>query len=265
MVIFAKIMGYNMKKYAVAILLTASLVSCSENLTLISYNVGAFGKYSEDSSPAVAEFILQSGAVIAGLNELDSCNRRHAAYQLENLSSQLGGWDFHFAQAFPFAGGAYGNGIVSAKPVLAREHIDLPQLDGYEPRSVAVIETEDCVFASTHLDVGSASAKLEQARIINEWFQVHYNGFKKPVILCGDMNSTPESPTIKELEKCWTRLSGTGFTYSSEDPHTCIDYFFCLKDAKQVKVRSSEVIGVAEYPAVEDMSDHLPIILKIKY
>ena len=163
------------------------------------------------------------------------------------------GYNGHFASAFPFAGGAYGNGVVSAGPVLKSFTVPLPQLDGSEPRSIAVVETEDMVFASTHLDF-KASYK-EQASVVNEWFSTNYSGYDKPVILCGDMNSLPESDTIRELEKCWTRLSGTEPTYSTENPHGCIDYILHLKGTKPVEVVSAGVIDTG----VSDLSDHLPV------
>ena len=40
--------------------------------------------------------------------ELDSCNRRHATFQLEKFAEALGGWDFRFGAAMKWSGGAYG-------------------------------------------------------------------------------------------------------------------------------------------------------------
>ena len=95
----------------------------------------------------------------------------------------------------------------------------------------------------------------EQARGVNDWFTTHFSGYGKPVILCGDMNARPESDTVKELEKCWTRLSGTDFTYSTENPHGCIDYIFHLNGSAPVKAVSADVIT----SGVSDLSDHLPV------
>ena len=225
--------------------------------SFMSYTVGVFSKYSEDSTAQVAALIKASGASLVALNELDSCNRRHNVYQLKELAEALGGWDYHFASAFPFAGGAYGNGVVSQEPIIARHSIALPRFDGAEPRSCAVVETEHCVFASVHLDYTGATARLEQARTLNDWFTEHYSGFSKPVLLCGDMNSTPDFEAITELLKCWEPLSGTGATYPSGEPQKCIDYIFAFKAAAPVKKQSSEV-----YKAAGDASDHLPVIVR---
>ena len=254
-----------MRRHAAIIALALPVIfSCSRNagqtLTVATYNVGAFSKYQENSTADVASLILESGATLAALNELDSCNHRHNVYQLEELAKALGGWDFHFASAFPFAEGAYGNGVVSREPITARYNIALPRFDGSEPRSCAVIETNECVFASVHLDYRGVSASLEQARVLNDWFCRHYSGCAKPVLLCGDMNSTPESATIAELLQYWTPLSGTEATYPSSQPALCIDYIMALKSAAQVKVCSAKVCTAAG-----DASDHLPVLVELKY
>ncbi len=222
-----------------------------KGLTLISYNVGAFGKY-HDSLQEVAQLLREQGADYVALQELDSCNRRHPVFQLDSLAASLG-YDGHFSSAFPFADGAYGNGVISRKPILKSVTVPLPQLDGIEPRSVAVVETEDLVFASVHLDV--KDAKVQQATVVNEWFTEHYAGCRKPVLLCGDMNARPGSPAITELEKCWIRLSGVEDTYSTEAPHGCIDYIFALKCAASVNVVSSRVLT----EETARLSDHFPI------
>jgi len=143
--------------------------------------------------------------------------------------------------------------VISRKPILKSVTVPLPQLDGIEPRSVAVVETEDLVFASVHLDV--KDAKVQQATVVNEWFTEHYAGCRKPVLLCGDMNARPGSPAITELEKCWIRLSGVEDTYSTEAPHGCIDYIFALKCAASVNVVSSRVLT----EETARLSDHFPI------
>ena len=228
-------------------------------MTLVSYNVGAFGKYPGSGIKGIAAFFREAGASLAAVQETDSCNRRHNTFQVKDLAEALGGWSYHFASAFPFAGGAYGNGVLSERPFLKRFSIALPQLDGYEPRSVAVAETEDMVLASTHLDV--SAGQVEQAKIINDWFTEHYAGFQKPVFLCGDMNSRPGSEAIRELEKCWERLSGTDCTYSTEDPHGCIDYIFSFRAATPVEVVSAEVVTAG----TRTLSDHFPQLVKVRF
>ena len=227
------------------------------SITLITYNVGAFGKY-EDSLPGVAQFLRESGATLVALNEVDSCNRRHPLFQLERLARFLG-FDGHFARAIPFAGGAYGNGVVSRDPILRRFSLALPQEDGGEPRSAAVVETASCVFASVHLDHKSEAARLSQVAVLNEWFTRHCAGSDKPVFLCGDFNSRPGSAVLEALEPLWEQLSGNGPTYSTEVPRACIDYVFALRSAAPVRVVSSQVLT----GETSRLSDHFPLQVKL--
>ena len=56
-------------------------------LRIMTYNVGAFSKYMENSSDMVAAMIKEVGADIVGFNELDSCNARHNVNQIEELAT----------------------------------------------------------------------------------------------------------------------------------------------------------------------------------
>ena len=226
---------------------------------LATWNVGTFSKYSDDSFQDVAELIKASGAGMVALNELDSCNRRHNVYQLKELAEVLGGWNYHFVSSFPFAGGAYGNGVITREPIIARHALALPRFDGSEPRSCAVVETERCILASVHLDYTGDTARLEQARVLNDWFSEHYDGYGKPVLFCGDFNSTPDRDVIELLSEQWQLLSGTAPTYPSGEPEKCIDYIFALKSAAPAAAIASKTSGAAR-----NASDHLPVIVTLK-
>ena len=226
-----------------------------KTLELMTYNVGSLSKHPGMGIKEVTEIIRNADYV--SLNELDSCNRRHNDYQLKDIADALGR-NYKFASAFPFAGGAYGNGVLSKADIVASYKIELPQLDGLEPRSAAVVETEDCVFASAHLDVGSPFASAREAQVVNDWFRKNYPCCLKPIFLCGDMNSTPGSETIKELDRYWNNLSGTDYTYPSHAPIKCIDFIYHLKTSAPVKVQSAKVIVPDPDP-----SDHLPVEVSV--
>jgi len=255
-----------MNKPCALLLLPLLLLSCGKTrepvtMTLVSYNVGVFSKYEDNTVPQVADVIRGADATLVALNELDSCNRRHATFQLKELADELGGWAYQFASAFPFAGGAYGNGVVSRDRVISRYRVHLPKSDGSEPRSVAVVETDRCVFASVHLDYAGERSQIDQVNALNDWFRTHYAGADKPVFLCGDFNALPDSETIRLMRESWTQLSGTDFTYSTQDPHECIDYVFAYKSAAPVEVISSEVLTTG----TESFSDHFPVKVVVKF
>ena len=247
---------------ALLVLLSCQGQKAQRSLTLMTYNVGVFSKYEDNTTSDVAQLILDRSATLVALNELDSCNTRHSAYQLKELAQALGpDWAYHFARAIPYREGAYGNGVVSEKAVSSSYIIPLPQGDGSEARSVAVVETADCVFAATHLDHRSANAAMEQMRKINEWFTTRYAGCDKPVFLCGDFNVLPDSEVIALALERWTLLSGTDLTYSTKKRSKCIDYIFAFKDAAPVEVQNAEVL----VEGTENLSDHYPVLITVKY
>ena len=236
-----------------------------KSLKIMTYNVGVFSKYSEDSTPDVARLISALGADVVSLNELDSCNRRHDVYQLENLALEMGGWDYAFASAFPFADGAYGNGVVTRDDVVSSFVVALPLSDGAEQRSMAVVETLDYVLASTHLDHKGTRARVEQAEFISSWFKERYADDARPVFLCGDMNDGPESAAVLKLLEDWMLLSAESPTYPSENPKECIDYIFCLKNTVEVDSIYSKVISALDGFGIHFLSDHLPVIAQVSY
>ncbi|MBQ8839277.1 MAG: endonuclease/exonuclease/phosphatase family protein [Bacteroidales bacterium] len=258
-----------MKRFVFILIAFLPLLSCvrecGKEIVVMTYNVGVFGKYTENSTGMVADIIDAAGADVVALNELDSCNRRHNTYQVRDLADSLGGWSYSFAKALQFKVGSYGNGVVSRLPILKSAQVLLPLSDGAEVRSMAVVETEDYVLASTHFDHVGTMARVEQARFITDWFKKHYSRTSKPVFLCGDMNSRPDDPALVELLESWTMLSGTEFTCPNIDPYVCIDYIFCLKsDRNSVEVLDYVVPTVETMPDVAVASDHLPVYVRLK-
>lgn len=253
------------------LLLFVTLLSCGncqkaakgpQHLTLMTYNVGGFSKYMDNSTSGVAEIIRAQGASYVSLNETDSLTNRHPAYQVKDLAATLGAdWNYHFGRAMAYQGGAYGNGVVTTQPIRKRYRIALPKGEGAEPRSAAVVETDQCVFASVHLDHRSQAAALEQMKVVNNWFDQVYNGCKKPVFLCGDFNVVPESEVITLAKTRWTLLSGTRNTHSTTNPKHCIDYIFAYKGAVPVTVESAQVIT----EGTVELSDHFPVVISVKF
>lgn len=232
----------------------------SRIVRLVSYNVGAFSKEMEDSTPDIAALLLSLNADAAGINEVDSCNGRHGVDQLANLSAALGaGWNARYICSMPYLGGAYGNGIVTREEVLSCERVALPQEDGAEPRSCICVETPDYVFATLHLDHVSENARVEQIKVASAALKARYGSVGKPVFLSGDFNSEPGDIVIREAGRDWVILTPPSFTAPADVPEACIDYIMQLKGTGAVEVLSSEVI-----PASHTLSDHLPVLLEVR-
>ena len=271
-----------MRKYTFIIVLLAGLFAAIQpasaqkrTVRLMSYNVGAFGKELEDSAPMIARMITELGAETMGLNELDSCNRRHDINQAQHLADELNKvaaarnerprWQGRFGRAMAYAGGAYGCGIVSRSRIVDSYYIALPKGEGSEPRVCVVIETPRYVFATCHLDHIGEAARLEQARVLTEALQARYGNSRKPVFLSGDFNDEPDSAVIRQLSRDWTLLSPLEYTYSAKHPHVCIDYFWLLHNGARAAVTSSAVPTAFSTGDVLTASDHLPVYIDVTF
>lgn len=254
-----------------AIILAASVLaaSCSkkENVTLVSYNVGVFHKYTENSMDIVASILHSLNADAVAMNELDSMTRRTGGhYQLKEFAEIMDGWSYNYSSAMPYNGGSYGEGLACSPrfKVISQERVPLPQADGDEPRVMAVTELDKFVMASTHLDHVSANARYEQIIAIDKYLTEKYSKAGKPVFLCGDLNSEPDSDVVKALEKNWTLLTPIGNTFSTEDPHECIDYIHLLKNGSKVQVKGAGILG-PEREDVREASDHMPVFVELRF
>ena len=247
-----------------------ALAACSrEPLTVCftTYNVGAFGKYTDNSTAMVAAMMHELGAGAIGVNEIDSVTFRKEGHdQLREFAEALGeGWDYNFSRAMPYSGGAYGIGtLVSPEfKAISKHTVALPRCDGSEPRALSVIETEEFVVAATHLDHMSDSAQLVQAATITSWMKERYGDSSKPVVLMGDFNATPDSETLALMREDWNIVSPEEFSFPSRGADICIDYIMLLCNGAEYEVLDSHVVTALESGSVADASDHLPVYARI--
>ena len=237
----------------------------SKALRVVAYNVGVFSKYTGDSTRDIAEMMKELGADAVAVCEQDSCNRRHAAFQTKEFAEALGaGWDYGYGSAMKWNGGSYGTGVVTDGLILDSFNVTLPKGDGYEPRVCVVAETADYVIAAVHLDHSRDEVRIEQARLINEALLQRYGTSRKPVFLCGDMNATPDSPTLSHFLNDWTILSETAPTYPSENSKKCIDYILALNNRARLEVLKTAVCTEFEASDVRTASDHLPVFVDVR-
>lgn len=254
--------------FAVPILSQEALqkADCSKDrhaVRLVAYNVGVFSKYSGDSTMDIASMLLELDADAVAVCELDSCNRRHPTFQLEDFAQALGGWHFRFGSAMKWNGGAYGGGVVTKKRINRRYILELPQGNGYEPRVCVVAETKDYVVAEVHLDHSNEAVRMEQASLLTDELIRLYGRSRKPVFLCGDLNATPDSPTLQQLSEDWTVLSEPAPTYPSQNPEVCIDYILALKNRARYRLVKTAVCTEFDSADVTQASDHLPVFVDV--
>jgi len=231
----------------------------------VQYNVGAFHKYDASNPDAIASAVKEMHADIISLNEVDSCTTRTGCTdQLSEFAGLMGEWNSFYARAIPYKGGAYGVGVASSPSyeVLRTDRISLPRFDGKEFRAVALVEYEDFVFASTHLDL-TYTSQMGQIAKINHYVDSLYSKSEKPVILCGDFNCEPDSEQIKLMKDSWIMLSPEEFSYPSHAPIKCIDYVFVRPNGRDITVEYADVIPHLETADPATASDHLPVVVRM--
>ena len=231
---------------------------------LVSYNVGAFSKSMENSSPVVASMMKEIEADAVVMNELDRNNDRHNYDQLAEFAESMG-WSCFFGKAMDYRNGEYGNGMAYGKDlaVVDKFVISLPQQTGSEDRSCVVVEFVDFVFAGTHLEVKTVQDRIAGVKKITSELKERYGGKDKPVFLGGDMNSFPDSEVVAELLKDWKMLTPKQPTYPASAPKNCADYIFAMNAGGPYRVTSAGVCDRFSSGNVKVTSDHLPVYADI--
>ena len=261
-----------MKNYRYLIFIFFSLVlsGCrtsgqAVSVTLVQYNVGVFDKYEGSGFEAAANVVKELQADVVSLNEVDSCAMRTGSVdQITEFADVLGGWNKFYASAMPFNGGAYGVGVVSNPKlkIVRTDKVELPRLNGRDPRAVAVVEFEDFVFASTHLDL-TLESQLGQIEALNQYVDSLYAACGKPVFIGGDFNAFPDSKPIELMKETWTLLTPVTNSFPSHAPDRCIDYIFVRPNGRKVKVESTDIPVSIQTADLATASDHLPVVLKV--
>jgi endonuclease/exonuclease/phosphatase family metal-dependent hydrolase len=236
----------------------------NESIKVLSYNIH---HANPPESPgkidiqAISDVIKGSGADVVALQEVDLHTERSGKElnQMQKLA-ELTGMEWHFHKSIDHQGGEYGNGILSALPILEKGGFSLPYQKDTEPRGVAYVRIalesgKSLLFASTHLDFTNEANTLMQAKHLNEYFLE----VTEPLIVAGDFNSEPGSGPIRYLETYFESSCQKNCppTIPQVNPIKTIDFIFLRKD-KNLIARNHSVI---EEPYA---SDHLPVLATVE-
>ncbi|MBQ8811890.1 MAG: endonuclease/exonuclease/phosphatase family protein [Bacteroidales bacterium] len=285
-------------KYVQKFFMIAAVLLCAITLTgrtawhsrsrgtvrIATYNVGIFDKYPKSGYRLTSRLVKEIDPDVIVLNELDSCTfRTGMAHQLKKFVKRMGvQWEGRFAPALkPFQTGAYGIGEAwntRRMKALRSFNVALPKGEGTEPRALVVVEYDDMVVAGTHLEHTKASAREIQVNVISDTLKSLYGESGKPVFLCGDMNASPGSETLRLLGKDWTVLSAQKTTYprkselenlevmpetADETPGSCIDYILILNNGAGYELVASDVCVNFRSGSAFTASDHLPVYVDV--
>jgi len=227
--------------------------SNDETITILTYNVrNCHGLDNQVNYQRVANVIKKTNADIVALQELDSATTRSKGISVLNELAILTGMIPTYRASISYQGGKYGIGILTRQKPLKVEAIALPGKE--EQRSVLFVEMNNYVLACSHFSLTEAD-RLQSVEIIDQLT----TKYTKPVLLAGDLNTTPESPAIKTFSKNWQFLNDTTqLTFPADKPTKCIDYIMARKQAGY----SFKVLkAVVENEPVA--SDHLPVWVKM--
>ena len=195
-----------------AALLLACLSACQHGthqpsmplqLRVLTYNIhhgeGMDGRFDYER---LARVIRSATLDLVALQEVDSQTARSAGVDQAAKLGELTGMHAIFGKAMDFQGGGYGEALLSRVPFVRTRNHPLPAGAGYEPRVLleGVVRIGDSGgplrFFGTHLDQEQTSERLNQARAIAS---VAGNDGDGLMILCGDLNASPDSAPLAPL------------------------------------------------------------------
>lgn len=236
---------------------------------LVTYNIMTF-RYDNANFPGgnyvtITDMMKEIEADVVCLNEVDKeTSRSNGIYQMERFAQLMGDWDFMYGKAMEYDGGYYGEGLATKARAVKKEEVPLPKGEGVEPRVLVVMEMDDFVVMTTHLDHAVEAAHVGQVNAINEYIATNYGSYKKPIFLGGDLNARPDSGTIALLKEKWDIISVIQNTFPSHMPNRTLDYFLAYKNGAKYEVTATEVRRQFKSGDVTRASDHLPVIVDIK-
>ncbi|MBI5692462.1 MAG: endonuclease/exonuclease/phosphatase family protein [Verrucomicrobia bacterium] len=246
-------------------LLTAAAGAAPAPITLrvMSYNIhhgeGLDGKVD---LARIALVITEARADIVGLQEVDRGVQRTQGRDLPAELARLTGLTVYFEKNIAYQGGEYGNAVLSRFPIRSAKNTHYRMLRPGEQRGIQQLVLDvhgrEILFLNTHLDYRPDDA--ERLSNVAEIQQIVAAAGRRPVLLVGDFNTRPGTPThegVKAfLRDAWEAVGqGDGFTIPVKKPNRRIDYLF---------VTPASVEPISMQVLHTEASDHLPIIAEVR-
>lgn len=235
-------------------------------LRVLSYNIhhgeGVDGKLDLER---IAQVMLSVKPDLVAVQEVDQKVLRTKSIDQPALLARLTKMHVAFGANIKLQGGEYGNAILSRFPIVRHTNHFLPNVHESEQRGVIVAEIElpnrksPLLFVATHLDFRADDReRLASAKVINDLVtkNAHLSG-----LLAGDLNDTPESKTLRQLELMWTRANNTALlTIPVDRPAKQID-FILLRPAdhwKVIEVRALDEAVASDHRAIFAILELVP-------
>lgn len=203
----------------------------------------------------IASVIRAQKPDLVALQEVDNkCRRSQGVDQAAELA-RLTGLHAAFGKAMDHEGGEYGQAVLSRFPIGQTQVHRLPG-DG-EPRiafeAEVKVDGKPLRVITVHLDHQQDSRRLKQAEALAKGLGRHPG----PVILAGDFNDVPGSPTLTVFGAPWQAVAKKDpvFTCPAKDPKVEIDH---------IVLRGVEASSPAEILPEASASDHRPLVVTLR-
>lgn len=179
-------------------------------LRVLCYNIHhAEGVDRKLDVERIANVIRSVEPDLVALQEVDQKVKRTEVVDQPAELAELTKMQVVFGANIELQGGHYGNAVLSRFPIARHKNQLLPNIDDSEQRGVIEAEIkipdlgEPLLLLATHLDFrADERERLASAKVINELVVKYQN---QPALLAGDLNATPDSKTLQQLETMWTR------------------------------------------------------------
>jgi endonuclease/exonuclease/phosphatase family metal-dependent hydrolase len=241
-----------------------------KTLRIMSYNVhGCKGMDGRISTDRIARVIARYNPDVVALQELDAGRlRSFGVDQAQRIAKGLE-MSFQFHPAFCNKDEQYGNAILSRYPMALIKKDALPKLWGK-----AFLESRGAIWVmvdyqgtkiniiNTHLSLLPKEQLLQIKTLLSsDWLR--HTDCSGPIILCGDLNTVPNTPVYKEICKRFkdSQLMLAGHkpakTWFAGYPIRRIDHIFVTPEfcVSSIQVSHTALDRLA--------SDHLPIIIDL--
>ena len=249
----------------VAFLVIAGCGHSQGQLRILTYNIhhgqGTDGRFD---LARIAGVINSQRPDLVALQEVDRRTTRASGVDQAAELARLTGMNYAYGPAMEYAGGEYGEAILSRFALASIDNYILPWPDGSEPRALLVVKVEakgigPVTFGGTHLAHDSAVDRLEQAKRINEILGGQRGAL---MILAGDLNATPGSAPMREFDRHWMdtarAIGSLEPTYPNIQPQRRIDYVLVRPMDGWRVVKATVLKG-------EIASDHCPVLVVLQW
>ncbi|HTI39622.1 MAG TPA: endonuclease/exonuclease/phosphatase family protein [Vicinamibacterales bacterium] len=220
---------------------------------------------------AVVSLVKEKKPDLVLLQEVDrNTNRSGHVDQVAELARQTKYDSAFSASLFEYDGGQYGVAVLSREIIGYHVTVPLPVVPvqtraggSREPRValLTVAEVRDTTWRAmnAHLDPADDGGRPQEMAALTEAIRSQ-EAAGTPLIVGGDLNSTPDDPVLQPLRgaglrDAWTECgSGDGFTFPADQPTKRIDYLWLQEG---LKCTSAEVLD-------SRISDHRPLLVTLK-